>query len=108
MPTPSAAPIAPPAPRSSWFSRLKRARALRGDPARIGDLAVLNSQLLGTRMSARARAVVDALVARRGPHTLRPRIDLDALRCLPPGTFGRAFADFCAANAIVPAAVSDV
>ncbi|WP_434420646.1 Coq4 family protein [Nannocystis pusilla] len=93
--------------KPSWWARLRLLRSLRADPARIGDAAVLQSDLLGARMRDEVRAQVEALCVRSDCDRLRPRLDHAALRRAPPGTFGRAYADFCAANAIVPATISD-
>ena len=68
---------------------------------------MLQSDLLGVRMSEAARAGVARLVAEHGCAALRPTIDRDALRALPVGSFGRAFIEFCDANAIEPATISD-
>ena len=58
------------------------------DPTRLGDVAVLKSELGGTR----ARPEIEARLAPvRGFH---PRVDVAALRALPEGSFGRAFARF--------------
>lgn len=93
-------------PARTWRSTLRRLRAARQDPARLGDASVLSSALLGVRLTADAGARVDELLAREGPTLLRPRIDLAALQRLPAGSFGRAFADFCAANNITPVTLS--
>jgi ubiquinone biosynthesis protein COQ4 len=92
---------------TTWLTRLRQLRAARADPTRIGDAAVLHSELLGVRMSKGARAAVERLCEQRGPAVLRPALDGDALRRLPRGTFGRALIDFCDANGIVPATISD-
>ncbi|WAS94507.1 Coq4 family protein [Nannocystis punicea] len=96
-----------PSETPSWWARLRQLRALRAEPSRIGDAAVLQSDLLGARMREEVRAQVAALCARSDCDRLRLRLDHAALRRSPPGTFGRAYADFCAANAIVPATISD-
>jgi ubiquinone biosynthesis protein Coq4 len=80
--------------------------AARADPTRIGDASILQSDLIGARMSHEARARVERLCRERGLGVLRPAIDDDALRRLPPGTFGRALIDFCHANGIQRATVS--
>lgn len=109
MPTiashPAATTTAP--PRKSWLDRLRRLRAARKDPARLGDAALLQSDLLGLRMSPGASARVRELVARHGLAALRPRFDEIALQRLPRGTFGREFVEFCAANNITPVTISD-
>src|SRR5690606_17981406 len=94
-------------PGKSWLARVRQLRALRKDPARMGDAAVLQSDLLGVRMSDEARAGVERMIDEHGCAALRPKLDLDALRRLPSGSFGRAFAEFCGANGIVPATISD-
>ena len=101
------APTPPSPSRSSWLGRWRRLWAARRDPARIGDASVLQSALMGVRMSAVARASVDRLLRDRGPAVLRLALDDEALLRLPPGTFGRALVDFCHANAIMRATVSD-
>lgn len=58
-------------------------------------------------MSAATTAEVDALLERRGPAVLRPPLDPAALRRLPPGSFGRAFIDFCDAHALTPVTITD-
>jgi ubiquinone biosynthesis protein Coq4 len=93
--------------RLSWRTRVRRLWLARRDPARIGDAAVLQSALMGVKMSATARAGVDRLLVQRGPGALRPVLDEVALRGLPPGTFGRSLIDFCDTHSIVRATVSD-
>ncbi len=93
--------------RLSWLARVRRLWLARRDPARIGDAAVLQSALMGVKMSATARAGVDRLLVQRGPGALRPVLDEVALRGLPPGTFGRSLIDFCDTHSIVRATVSD-
>lgn len=93
--------------RPSLWARLRLLRTLRGDPARIGDASVLQSDLMGARMRSEIRRQVERLCAHSNHDRLRPRLDQEALRRLPPGTFGRAYADFCAAHHIVPATISD-
>src|SRR5689334_8434572 len=78
------------------------------DPERLDDVFVLEEALAE---EARAKAIVDrvgstwygaeAIATRR---RLRP-IDLSALRALPPGTFGRAFAEMMDARGLDPAAL---
>jgi ubiquinone biosynthesis protein COQ4 len=68
---------------------------------------VLQSDLLGVRMSHEARAAVERLCEQRGHRVLRFELDGDGLRRLPRGTFGRELIDFCDANGIVPATISD-
>lgn len=93
--------------KAPWRARLARLRRARADPARVGDAAVLQSRMLGGVMSARANQIVRALAERHGEEVYAPRIDFAALARLPSGTFGRAVAEFCEANAIVPATISD-
>jgi ubiquinone biosynthesis protein COQ4 len=96
-----------PTPPPSFLARLRRLRALRRDPARIGDAAVLQSALLGVRMSPAARAGVQRMIEAHGLAAVRPVVDRDALRRCPPGSFGRAFIEFCDANRIEPATISN-
>ncbi|MBZ5708074.1 ubiquinone biosynthesis protein COQ4 [Nannocystis pusilla] len=91
----------------SLWARLRLLRTLRADPSRIGDASVLQSDLMGARMREEIRQQVEHLCARSHCDRLRPRLDHEALRRLPPGTFGRAYAEFCAAHRIVPATISD-
>jgi ubiquinone biosynthesis protein COQ4 len=100
-------PATAPRERPSWFARLRTILAARKDPARLGDVALMQSDLLGFRMSADTSSKVDALVERRGPAALRPPLDFAALRDLPDGTFGRAFIEFCDRNKIIPVTFSD-
>jgi hypothetical protein len=76
-------------------------RAVRAFVAgRTGDAAAFKAAAAGARahpgIAARLRALDDPL----------PRIDLDRLRSLPDGTFGRAYAAFMDANGLRPFAVS--
>ena len=66
------------------------------DPARLGDVAVLKSELGGTRASAAVERRLDPV---RGFH---PRVDLARLRRMPEGSFGRAFARFLDDNGLSP------
>lgn len=100
-------PASAPRERPSWFARLRKMLAVRKDPARLADVALMQSDLLGLQMSADTSAKVDALVERRGPAVLRPQLDFTALRALPDGSFGRAFIDFCDRNDIIPARFTD-
>ena len=68
---------------------------------------MVQSDLIGARMTDEVRAAVQQLHDQGGADRLRPVIDHDALRRLPRGTFGRALVEFCAANHIIPARVSD-
>ena len=90
-----------------WIRRLRRLRSISGDPARVGDAAVLTCQLLGVRMGTDVCEGVQRLYTRRGAAASRPTVDYEALRELPRGTFGRAFVDFCTTNGIEPVAISD-
>ncbi len=94
-------------PDSSWFERLRALRRARADPQRIGDAAVMQTRLLGGVMTAHTNEQVRALAQRHGGSIAAPQLDLGALSQLSPGTFGRAVADFCEANAIVLASISD-
>jgi len=95
------------APRASLWSRLRRIRELKKDPTRLADLALLQSELLHLRLSETTTRQVDALIERRGTAVLCPRLDLEGLRHLPSGTFGRAFIDFSDANKVAPVRFTD-
>jgi ubiquinone biosynthesis protein COQ4 len=75
------------------FRELLRAKR---DPARIGDMAVLKSELLGYR----ARPDLDAKL--RAMAEPCPEVDLDGLGHLPRGTLGREYAELLAANRLSP------
>lgn len=67
---------------------------------RLGDAAVLKADALG----ARATPEIEAQLAPvRGWF---PAIDLDALRRLPPGSFGRTYADFLDERRLTPLIIS--
>ncbi len=88
--------------RRTWLATLRRLRVARRDPSRLGDVALLQSDLLGLRMSAETTARIHASIAARGVLVLRPRLDPDSLRRLPPGSFGRVYAEFCDAEKLAP------
>jgi hypothetical protein len=75
------------------FRELLRAKR---DPARIGDMAVLKSELLGYR----ARPDLDAKL--RAMAQPCPEVDLEGLGRLPRGTLGREYAELLAANRLSP------
>lgn len=81
---------------STWTKRqtFQELRRAMKDSDRLGDVAVLKSELAGTR----ARAAVDAEVAALGDPL--PQIDIATLRGMPVGTLGRGYADFLAANGL--------
>ncbi len=66
------------------------------DPARLGDVAVLKSELGGQKAAPHIEALLDPV---RGFH---PRVDVEHLRSLPEGTFGRAYARFLDDNHLSP------
>ena len=82
------------------WETLRELRAALKDPARIGDVAALKSELGGARASAALEAELDAV---RGYH---PRLDIDALAALPAGTFGHEYARFLRLNALHPIEVT--
>jgi ubiquinone biosynthesis protein Coq4 len=78
---------------------MKAARLLRsGGP--LGDAAILKADALGVRAAPSAEAQLEDV---RG---YLPRIDLEALRCLPDGTLGREFARMLDKNGLSPFTVS--
>lgn len=79
------------------FGELRRAMK---DPDRIGDVAVLKSELAGTRARAAIEAELQTL-AEPLPH-----VDVAALRELPPGTLGRAYVEFLAEHGLHPFVLS--
>ena len=80
---------------------LREAARLLRDPDRLGDGAILKSEAAGVRATPEVEA---KLVAVRG---FVPAIDLERLRSLPPGTLGRAYADFMHDNGLHPFRVTD-
>lgn len=68
---------------------------------RGGDFAVLKADLLGARAAPSVAAMLDAVKG------YRPKIDLDALKAYPDGTFGRAYADWMVGRRLTPIEVSD-
>lgn len=76
--------------------------ALRGDlDAHGGDVAVLKADLVGMNARAELRPRLAAV------RDYRPDIDMEALRALPDGTFGRETARFLDDNGLTFVAVSD-
>jgi ubiquinone biosynthesis protein COQ4 len=66
-----------------------------------GDIAVHKADLFLASMTARQRQQLASL------DPLIPAIDMAALRALPPGSFGRAYADFLDDNHLGPFTISD-
>ena len=81
------------------WKQLRRAMVMMR-AGRIGDAAVLKADGLGTRATPEVEAQLGPV---RG---YLPAIDLDALRRLPVGSFGRAYAEFLDARGLRPLAVS--
>lgn len=102
-----ASEVSKPPLRRGWLATLRALRAARRDPSRLGDSAILSSELLGVQLSRDTRAAVELLCERRGGGLLRPALDRHALRALPPGTFGRELVEFCEANRIPAITVSE-
>lgn len=75
---------------------LREVRAAASDPARIGDVPALKSELAGTRARPAIEAMLDGV---RGYH---PPLDLAALLAQRPGTFGHEYARFLQANGLHP------
>jgi ubiquinone biosynthesis protein Coq4 len=82
------------------FRQLVRATRLMRE-GRLGDGAILKADALGARVSPGVEARLADV------RSYLPRIDLDALARLPPGTFGRAYADHMRDHALAPFEVSD-
>jgi ubiquinone biosynthesis protein COQ4 len=86
----------------SLFAGLRLMR----DPNRLGDVFVLDR---GLSKDVAARIVESVASHSDGRRALadKPRLtlDLERLRGLPDGTFGRAVADFYDANGLTPAAI---
>lgn len=80
---------------------LSHIRAAKKDPARLGELVVYKAELGGSRARPEIEAQLDDV---RGYH---PRIDLQALRQLPDGTFGREYARFLEANGLHPIVLTE-
>lgn len=72
----------------------------RRDPERIGDFAILKSELAGSRARPEIEAQLHAL-----PEAC-PRVDLQALARLPRGTLGREYAEMLEANGLQPFRIS--
>jgi ubiquinone biosynthesis protein COQ4 len=66
-----------------------------------GDIAVHKADLFLARMTARQREQLASL------DPLIPPVDIAALRALPRGSFGRAYADFLDDNQLGPFTLSD-
>ncbi|MFT4979260.1 MAG: ubiquinone biosynthesis protein COQ4 [Myxococcota bacterium] len=75
---------------------LTRIRTSMADPALIGDVPALKSELGGTRARPEIEAQMDDV---RGYH---PPVDLDALIAQPAGTFGHEYARFLSENKLTP------
>ncbi len=75
---------------------IREIRAALADPARIGDVPALKSELGGTRARPEIERQLDPV---RGYH---PRLDLDALAALPAGTFGHEYERFLRTNELQP------
>jgi ubiquinone biosynthesis protein Coq4 len=71
-------------------------RAAMADPARIGDVPALKSELTCARARPEIEARLDAV---RGDH---PVIDLEAAAALPASTFGFQYAQFLHENGLSP------
>jgi ubiquinone biosynthesis protein Coq4 len=82
-----------------WETFRALRRAMR--EGRIADVAVYKGELAG----GHARPWIEAALA--GMAQTFPRIDVDALRRLPPGTLGRDYVDLLAANGLEPFVLSD-
>lgn len=67
----------------------------------LGDGAILKADAVGASASPEAEAQL------AGVRGYLPRIDLDALSALPPGTFGRAYADHMRGHDLTPFQVSE-
>lgn len=80
----------------------RKIRALMGDiDAHVGDIAVLKADMI--RLDARPD-----LRPRLAPVAgWLPRLDLQRLRALPEGSFGRAYAAFLDANGLSPFVITD-
>jgi ubiquinone biosynthesis protein COQ4 len=82
------------------------ALAAFADPAR-GDMVALLGELTGEpaarRMAARMASDPEgAAILREQPRVRLDKVDVSALAALPPGTFGRAYADYLAAHGFSP------
>lgn len=78
----------------------RRLREAARDPARLGDVAVYKSELLGIR----ARPDVEARLAAR---PTIPRVEVEQLLTLPLGTLGRVYAEFLRDHGLRPFTLSD-
>ncbi len=84
------------------FTNLKTIWALRHDlNAHGGDVAVLKADIVSMNARPALRPKLEAV------RDYRPRIDMDVLRALPHGTFGRATAEFLDDNGLSFVQVSD-
>lgn len=81
-----------------FFQNIRRIRAFMAEDidAHIGDIALLKMDSVGLDIRPSLRAHLDPV---RG---WAPRLDLPALRALPPNTFGRAYADFIDRHKLAP------
>ncbi len=78
----------------------REVRAAMADPARIGDVPALKSELGGTRARPEIEKQLDAV---RGYH---PQLDLAELAALPAGTFGHEYERFLRLNELQPIALT--
>jgi ubiquinone biosynthesis protein COQ4 len=87
-------------PMSKLGSLRRMIRLIPQVRERSGDIAVHKADLFLGRMSRRQREQLAAL------DLLIPTIDMPALRALPEGSFGRAYADFLDDNQLGPFTLS--
>src|SRR5688572_17296834 len=81
------------------WRQMRRAIAMMR-AGRYGDAAVLKADAAGTR-------ALPEIEAQLGPvRGYTPTIDIDYLRKLPAGSFGRAYAEFLDVNGISPLVIS--
>lgn len=82
------------------WALIQELRAAASDPARVGDVPALKSELGGTRAAPEVEALLDDV------RHYRPPLDLDALAALPAGTFGHEYARFLRDNGLSPIVLS--
>ena len=80
---------------TTW-SLLREIWSASRDPARIGDIPALKSELAGTRAYPAIEAQLD------GVRSYHPPLDMAALAALPEDTFGHAYAAFLRDNGLHP------